>query len=342
MKSKFRNPTSIEEPRELSSTFPELQPALLFRDNLISLLRDKFTEANRKIVVVRGVTGSGKTTLLAQFVADNAYHCVSYFVGRDIWTSQPYTFLFDTSNQILRILGKKPVPETIEYARLKQVFSNALGSLYSHSRNQNERFYIVVDSLDRAAKVGEEGLADLIPTDLRGNVHLLLSSAASLSEQLPEAVYDEQELPSFSSAETTQFLADLGFDTRQVLRVQEASRGFPAYVAEVRRQVSQGATVDELVRALPPLVEDLFRREWARVVLTDELRNALALLVFAPEPLTIEEWAVIAGVQPTTARSWLAILSFLHADQTRGVVDFLSGPFGQFASEALAPIEDYD
>lgn len=325
--------------RDASSTFPELPPDVLLRDNVIKAIqRAAGSDPQRKVVVLNGPTGSGKTTVLAQMAAEMPGRCITYFVGHDIWSTDPRRFLFDMCQQILALCNSPALQETVGFEQLKQVFSTQLSKLFLHARRQNESIYFVVDSIDtsRSNELGES-IGTFLPTDLRRNLFLVCSASKSVDHFFSSGGYSSLELPDFSIVETQQFLKELDLDESDVRKLHSASHGLPAYLSEAKRLIKNGTGLPYLVDHLPPTLDQLIDTQFDRVNFPD-VADFLVPITFAPESLTLTEWANLLNKSVREIVEIIQQLPFLRCRGDR--VDFILALYRERAQTRLAAHRD--
>src|SRR5687768_5454901 len=97
------NLTTRAAPFMSGGTIPDELPEEIVRDEAVASI-DRAFDAGARVVYVRLPTGAGKSVLLAQFLRSHSRSSIGYFVGADMWSSQPQLFLFDLCQQLLRFL----------------------------------------------------------------------------------------------------------------------------------------------------------------------------------------------------------------------------------------------
>jgi hypothetical protein len=317
-----------------SSTFPDLSARYVVRDGILDWIEDSFG-SDRKVVVIRGPAGIGKTVQLAQFVETRQERCLSFFVADDTY-ARPARFLYDVSKQICVVLGKQPPRAQLSSERLRQQFEMLWSDFVSHARVSGVPHYLVIDGLDNAVRPDiRESILDYIPTQLGRNVFLLLSTAGELSDLMPAVRYVPLTLPPFSLSDTEQLLREAELTPEEVNRIHERADGSPAYIAEVLRLFEAGASLEDLLAAVPGAVEDLFAREWSRSVQEpDEV--PLAVLVAGP-PMNVRLWAEISKSDASELELLVARTSFIESEGLERL-RFVSPSYRTYAQRRLAGV----
>jgi hypothetical protein len=325
-------------PAQAGATLPDEPSLVVPRDEAVAAIARSFG-ADSRVTYVRWPTGAGKTTLLSQFARAHRETTVAYFVGADLWSSQPQLFTFDVCQQLLSFLGNDPLPLDLSYDRVMQLFPRLWDQFAKAAKASDLPHYLVVDALDQARPDSSgQSIHDVLPR-LGRNVFMLASGAAVtpplLANQRPTVLED---LPLFGELHTAHLLSGLGLSETQIAEAHRATGGVPAYVAEVRRRLlSQGTTVEALLDGLPGDLTALLEREWRSFSRSEQLRSGLAILIFAPEPLSITEWAQIARIDIQQAADLVRQLPFIRVNVDKGTIEFLSGLHRQFLSSKLLP-----
>lgn len=323
----------------VSTTFPDLPDPQILRDNLISLLHDRFGR-ERKVIVVQGPVGAGKTTLLAQFAKTFPDRCFTFFAGTTLPTSHPRYFLLDLCEQMAKALRRSTERlEELDTDGLKQLFLDLYRSITRESRFSRDPFYYIVDGLEWIPMASQEQtILDLLPAEPRSNIRLLASSDPSRTFRF---LYDRWDIPFFASRDTEIFLTDLGLTKEDIQRIHKSCHGMPGYLAAIRRLMESGVTLEELPSKLPDELRGLFAIEWDRMNVTDEnLLMAFAVLGYSKEPLTLDALKQILGAELEDLRQRIRKASFLRIDPKDQAISFVSDAYKQFVADRLRSIRE--
>lgn len=319
-----------------SLTFPSLPEPQLSRGNLVRWLHDRFT-SERKVIVVQGPDGAGKTTLLAQFVRTYSDRCFSFFVGADIWASSSRQFLLEMCTQMQKVIGSRDgeIDDSLSDDELKQLFATFYRRAAREARKKKSPFYFVVDGLDWVTEgYGEESILDLLPTALPDGVYLL---ASSTPEQQILFNHEPWPIPFFSLADTEAYLRDIGLGKEEIKRVYDACEGMPGYLAQIRREVQSGLSVEEVLTNLPKKFRHLLEREWKRARIEREhVLDSLAVLAYTEMPLELAQLAQIIGAEHKDLESDLACLPMVQVGLETHGVRFVTDAHRRFVADKLA------
>ena len=318
----------------LSTTFPDLPEPQISRDNLVSLLRDRFGP-ERKVIIVQGPVGAGKTILLAQFAKTFSDRCFSFFVGTTLLTSHPRYFLLDLCEQMGKALGKNTAKlDQLDTDGLKQLFPDFYRKVAQEARGSKAPFYFVIDGLEWIpVDSREQTILELLPAEPHSNVYLLASSEPGRNFRF---VHDRWDIPPFAFRDTELYLDGLGLSKDEIQRVHKSCQGMPGYLAAIRRLMASGVSFQELPAKLPEELRGLFEIEWARTRATDETwLTALAVLAYSREPLTLPVLGQIVSADIEELRQGVGTASFLRLEPKDQAVSFVSDAYKQFVVERL-------
>ncbi len=321
----------------LTFTIPEEPECRVLRDNLVSWVKAGFGP-DKKAILLTGPAGVGKSILLAQFVEANKTTALSFFVGPDLWGSDPKRFLADLASQLHAVLGIEQAGlDRLGYDQLKARFSDLWAQFSNHARRGETPYFLVVDGLDQADRASAgESILELIPRRYGRNVYLLTSSPVDVSGRLAPLKLHAIEVPYFARAETQVMLDGLGLDATGAEQVQAASGGLPAFVAEVRRRLQSRLPLDRVLSDLSGGLDQLYAVEWDGSVLgNDAVQSLLAVQVCAPVPLARDTIARVAGIALDEVRSLLASLPFLKTTAD-GSISFATEGHRNFARSRLS------
>ncbi len=89
----------------------------------------------------------------------------------------------------------------------------------------------------------------------------------------------------------------------------------PGYIAEVRRQIELGLSVDELIHDVSGGFEALLLKEFKKIQLNEELEKILGVLAFGPEQYTLIELGDITKVEPKEIIASIDKISYIKIDE---------------------------
>lgn len=324
-------------------TFPSLDPQTLLREHLLVTIKSVFDEGI-EVVLVQGKDGSGKTTLLAQFAQYYSPRTISLFLRpTSFWTYNPMLARHDLCNQLSVLLRGRELSE--ETPVDEALLNNLVYQLQNRARRNKQLYYFVIDGLDEVHDQDREAASSImgmLPFGfsqfrflLSGNLRdWLTSSARKLSIR-------DYQLPFFSLDETIRYFEDLHIPSECLEQLHKSLKGFPGYLAEIRRTVLQGKKCDELLLDVPDGIERLFEEEWQGVVVGNNqlLVMILALLAYDRQRYVLQDLSDLLGVPLEEIREWCTKAKILTIDD-RSFVDFVSEPWRKFAQKKLHPYRD--
>jgi len=301
----------------------------------VSWLRDRFAP-ERKVIVVQGPDGAGKTTLLAQFVKAHSRQSFSFFVGADLWTSSSRQFLLEMCAQMSGVVGSKEkgVDDELSDNQLKQLFVTFYRRAAKGACRTKRPFYFVVDGLDWVTEgAGQESISDLLPTYPPDGIYLLTSSAVGQGFRF---AHDPWRIQFFSPTETEVYLKDIGLGREEARRVYDACMGMPGYLAQIRREIQSGISIDEVLADLPKGFRELLEREWKRArIEEDRALDALAILAYSEMPLNVITLAQTMDDEEAVVRSCLTSAPMVQLESNGHAIRFVTDAHRQFVADKL-------
>lgn len=320
--------------RDYSTTYQRPREPNVVRDAYVLWLRQALTN-DRPVLIIRGSAGSGKTRLATQFVDRDPSRVISYFVGDDIFTSSPERFLWDLCAQLSPLLRRAELPADVSPSQLEGLLATLLGQLSAASRRANQPYYLVVDGIDRAVATGRgRSFADLARIGRNANIHVLLTSNDDPRPGLGIEEAEIREIQLFGHPETEAFLRQFKLSETDVMRLHEASRGYPVYLDVIRRQLESGAEVGLTIDQLPASLHDLFMSIWARSGLDAQGERILAFVAYSADRTELETLSSLARIRSSEIERTLGPLEFVEVGAD-GVVAWTTSAFAEFAAAQL-------
>jgi hypothetical protein len=231
-------------------------------------------------------------------------------------------------------LGRE-VNDSLSDEELKQIFVTFYRRAAKEARRKGSPFYFVVDGLDWVTGgYGGQSVLDLLPTALPDGIYLLASSNI---EQQVDFSYEPMTIPLFSYAETEAYLSDAGLGKDETKRVFDACGGMPGYLAQIRREILSGFSVEEVLTNLPKEFKHLLEREWKRSAIDNmHVMEGLAVLAYAEMPLRLNQIAKIVNVEQEGFEMDLLSLSMVIEDPEDHRIRFVTDAHRRFVAEKLA------
>ncbi len=302
-----------------SNTIPSTRKYEIQREYLIKNIEDTFS-FNNKVILVEGEHDSGKTTLLAQFTRKHSKHCISFFVGDDYWKSNVNFFLSELCVQMAKISSdglksriSKYNIEDLQGFELEQLFQRLYTDLCKQARQKNNKFYFVIDGLDKIENSKEvDNILKFLPKGDSDGVYVLLSSLRDFNYDFD---YYPMQIQYFSRLETETIL-NKHLTVDEIGSVYNACEGMPGYVIEILRQLEEGGKKVTILNSLPSSFFVLLENTWSQYDNKDEeFIKFLSLITFAPEPLSIDEVKSILNLSENKLLLYLDEVNFIsHRD----------------------------
>lgn len=325
-----------------SSTFPEMIPAEIQRDNLISLIRDQFS-ADQKVIVVQGAVGSGKTTLLAQFARTYPDRCFSFFVGTTLPTSHPRAFLMDMCEQLGKAL-ERPTDnlDLMGTEQLTALYLDLHRQIGQISKQSKKTYYFIIDGIEWIpSSTNEPNILKLLPGEPKGNLRLILSSDAGRAFPFKN---HPSSLPFFSLKETESYLNGLSLSPSDIQAIHKRCEGMPGYLAVLKRLLLSGSNFNEFNEPLPNELNELIQIEWKRLGnIEPDFEKLLALLGYSREQITLGiagEILDFISCNTIEYESKIRSISFLKFDPKDKTIAFISDAYKQFVCTRLGHLRE--
>ena len=327
----------IVDTTHFSLNFPQAPEKELLRDNLVATI-DNYFKGGANVIVVEGAEGIGKTTLLAQFVKENSDHSISLFIRPlNRLSVNPSSFKFDMAEQIHWILNSKPLSvEDVNDAQYAQLLTR----LRRRANFRNERFFFVIDGISDLAQEDAQVKDILFDQILNIGVPQFCFLLSGKTEDVPKTIREATSLkslilPPFSLTETREYLNDLSIDSTQVENLHRmCSKGFPAYLAAIRREIDAGMSADELLDQDPTKLHDFLTLEWKHLENLDDWQElVLSALAFSHSEFTLSELASIVSVVEEDVTSFFHNVRIVEVADGRAT--FLTESHRNFAQQRL-------
>lgn len=309
------------------------------RDAILNLI-DEFFSSGIPLVSIEGRSDIGKSRLLRQFCAKHSARSVSLFLQPHSWfLKDPALFYAEIASQIearlnLHGRGSDVADETVVRRLLFEV--------QKVMRARRERFYIVVDGMEDV--IDQAGplistLIGILPFEFDCFRFLFSGSLNWLPKQTLETIkFKPYTLAGFSLGETEHYLREYGFVTPEVDELYRSlGNGTPGYLASAKRLLQGGMSKDQLFERLHTVLPHPFEIEWQALgEVSNELRDALAILAFDSTPHPIQELAAIVESEVALLTTHLQRCTFIRlSDQSSGGVHFVSASFRNYAADQL-------
>lgn len=328
--------------RDIALTFPQLPSPLVERPYLLEAIESAL-KSGSDLVLVEGEEQIGKTVLLAQFAIRHINRAFTLFIRSvNELGFDPRQVRFDLCNQINWYLrAQKLSPEAdVSQADLK----NLLLALQRSRSAREEPFYFIVDGLADIPS-GASGIRDLIlkslPIGLDGFRAILSGSSRELGLETIRGLRPSTfRVVPFGLHEAEQLFSDIAIPPTTLEAIRDTCRGIPGRLAMVRRVLSSGCSVDEVLELLPNSAAEIFEKEWQATENLDRSQLLiLACITFLPDAHYLSFLQEIVGHARDQIESLTSRLAFLQLDATRERIDFISDAFRRFAARKMVAFE---
>jgi len=325
---------------DISISLPKLPEPFVARPHLIEAMESIF-DNGADVLLVEGEEQIGKTVLATEFALKHSSRSFTLFLRP--WNEigfDPLQMRFDLCNQISWYLRGNRFPEDAEPTTSD--LRNLILALQRTRVRRDPPFYFVVDGIAEIPP-SSSGIRDLIvaslPLGLPGFRIVLTGSAASL--QLPA----NRRLRStsfhvipFSLSEAEHLFA--GFPVEQVKAIRDTCRGIPGRVAAVRRALSTGNSIENVLDLMIHNAAEIFEIEWTSVSeFSDADLTILACITFMPEIRSVDTIEKLCTASTAQMHSLFTRLRFLVHDKEKKQLSFVSEQFRRFAAIKLSAKE---
>lgn len=320
---------------EVCRNFPVEPCSKLPREQLIELVTKSL--ATHRIVVLEGEPLSGKSECLAELMRRAPNTSIGVFLNPDmgIFNSPSYLRLV-VAEQVSLMLDGVPLSDE---GVTEEAYRHLLYRLQRKSKNQ--RITWLVDGL-LVGMSGQErsALLKLLPFGF-GEFDFVVTGEPETAGDL--CLYQEKPkvVPVFPVGieEATSFFSDLGLANNVVHELRCFSSGNIGQMQKLRRFVSAGLSLDGLLSEHKPTLESLFEFEWKSIPESDDLRKALAYVVFSNKPATVAEIATFVGKSHIDTSQLIESCRVLSIDEDSQIVSVESRAQRFFVRSRLANYE---
>lgn len=337
----MKSPSSSETPRPVSAQIPPRPDQYIDRPHYAEILSNLFQ--NEDAVVLTDSAGAGRTTLLAEFARQHETHAVTLFLRPVSRFSYDPTFIAAAIAEQLR-----------SFARHDNISSDsespeaAVRRLYvqlGNRRSMHDLFFII-DGLDDLPHAEETSLLkqvlDLLPFGLPRTKFLLTGHETEVVlREMQRLRVVPHRLPGFSPPEVAAYFADQTQDSGDLAKLREfAGKGNPGKLAVIRRLLVGGVGLKELLGAPHRHLADLFRLEWNRLDIRDDLtRRTLAICAFETLPISLSQIADLLQTDIGTLTKNLSALPIIEINKQSGLISFVNEGYRNFVREELKDLK---
>jgi len=324
----------------ISQNFPVVDDRTISRENILDTIRILFSENH--LVVLEGADGIGKTTLLAQFVKEFSHEAFSLFVSyTSRWAYDPQVLLLDLYKQVYWAVHQ-------EYFAEDRVDESSLALLFSKLRERAKfrkiTYYFVVDGLDEVPPEDiqtQRLILDLLPFGFAQFRFLVSGDYRQLTSLIRGKITSKAHtLSGFTLDEAVKFMKDVVADSSEIKDLYLLCSRFPGRLASVRRLISSGTSVVNILSGNPNEPLHFMELEWGQVDQANALElKALAILAHNIRKHTLLDLARVIGTRDIELYELLNRLSFIDLDIETGQISFVSQAFRKFVANKLASLK---
>lgn len=319
-------------------SFPDLPAPMIDRTNILETI-DTMLQDGASTVVVDGPDGIGKTTLLAQFSMRHSRNAISLFITPgSTMAYDPEVVRADLCNQVNWLLdGAELEPQEQVDA---SYFNMRLLALLRRAKNRAERFYFVVDGLDRVPEEHSDVrriILGMMPWGYSAFRFLFSGHPNSFRDALPpNANFLPHHLPGFTVDEAISLLHEFELDRSTVAEIRQTFRGNPGQLATVRRILQAGVGIDEL----PHELSDLLEVEWqgiSRGLSAEELE--LIALIANDRPHRLNDLCILFDTTESAIESLVSNTAVLTIHPISHEVRFVAEPLRHYVRQRLQHLQ---
>lgn len=320
-------------PFDVATTIPDLPPGFVARDNF-NMTIDGMLGGDVQAVIVKGHAGAGKRTLLNSYVRSRPNSTISVFLRPVRLSYEPATVISELATQARALLGA--VSPHSDEATTRAAWSALVQRLAERLRAAQRRITIVVDGLSDVCARDESAareLLELIPQRpafqllFSGNVDRLLTDVG--------CSFRPYQLTLFSIGEARQLFEGTGLSESALTKAHTACGGIVGHLAAVRRLITSGLDIDEVLEKQPGELASTMLMEWERAdELTTTFVGAAAVIAFDARRHNVATLAQLTAAQEHPLAAALSNATFLTR-ASDGTYDFISDAFRRFAQRKL-------
>ncbi|MDC7767147.1 hypothetical protein POL82_27070 (plasmid) [Priestia aryabhattai] len=338
--SKVVSKSKIMDLNAACRSFPEVSNNNLNRENILDTI-DLIFEDETDVILLEGQEGMGKTTVLTQFSLRHSNNAISLFIKPSSrYGYDPQLLKFDLCNQ-LQWLNKKKEIKNLDDIVDEGFLKMQILETHRMARRNKETYYFVIDGIDDIPQDSEyvqKLILDMLPFGLKGFKFIFsCNKSKDLQNELSNQKLFVKPFPlsGFTKSEILEFLGDFEISQDHLREIQQTCKGFPGYLATVKRILDSGISVEAFINDMPNKLPGLFELEWKQVDQSNEpLIDILAILAHDRKRHTVDVFSEILNISKGNILAMVSQLSFIEIDE-KEEVSYVSEAFRVFASNAL-------
>lgn len=330
--------SEIVDITNICKEFPAPVDSEIVRDNMLDLIEQTLSD---KVValIIEGEQGIGKTTILAQFAKRFGLDVICLFIQQYCRIAYASDYLKSVILEQAKWLihGKMVDIEDASDAE----YSKNIRSLQTRAHRRNKDLYFIVDNLEDLI-IQDEWVVDhiiknLLPLGMNRFRFIFTGSWDKLKIFFPRAIEKKPNtIPAFSIDESKRYLSGLEINEDDIITLHKMSRGIPANMYSVKRLLSSGTDLDNIMNLKDISQSALLEFEWSKYQESvDKYHELLGVVAFAIEQYDVKEYSNILKVDEKECTNIIGNLPFICVDG-EGKVAYVSEFHKEFAKTKLA------
>lgn len=324
---------NIKFPIDIAKEFPQAPNPEISRDSNIEMIDRLFED--HSLLFLESPPGMGATTTAAQYCNKHPESTFALFIRPASRVAYSVDYLrLVLAEQFYFYLNKKNFPD--DYVTPNDF--NKYRIQIRRKATKNNPIRIVIDGLHQIPKDEKKSineiLQDLIPFGWDNFKFLIIGNQNELQEMIPNLRGKPAYVLEFTKAETSVFLNELKLDDQEIETLHKLCRGTPGRLATVRRMITGGTTLSQILDVKPEAGPEFIQFEFKPVdKLSSEKKELIALLAYSGRPLDINETQLILGISKENIQETLKNCTFL--EKINENIEFVSEAHRQYAARLL-------
>lgn len=315
-----------------AKNFPQMGSDLIQRPHLLETIAE-ILEQNT-VVFLEGGEGDGATTTLGQFCQKYNENTFSLFIkpiSRFAY-SVDYLRLILAEQFYWYVEGKSFDKASIDAAEYQSL-------LYKVRRKKkNQTLYMVVDGVHQIPRDdirrAEDIFRDVLPLGMDNFKFIITGKQSLFSDFDLKFSGKPYQQMKFRPEESEQFLISAGLNKAQALEIHKVCKGVPGRVAVVKRLLTSGIEVEQILSAEPNKYLEFIELEFASLdSISDQEKFVIASIAFARRALTSNELAETCGSKIADIEAIFSKCTFLQVEEDN--LQFVSESHRRFSEKKL-------
>lgn len=322
-------------PIDLAKEFPVAPDPLIHRDANLDMIDRLFED--HSLLFLEPDSGMGTTSTAAQYCRRHSKSAFALFIRPASRVAYSVDYLrLVLAEQFHHYINGVAFPEDVitpnEYNKYRLQLRRRA--------SKNNPIYFVVDGLHQIpkgeTKAVEEILQELMPFGWDNFRFLIVGRQSDFQRFIPVIQGKPAYALAFSPGETAKFLSGLNLAENDIQTVHQLCRGIPGRLAAVRRMLSGGLPLAQIVDVNPDAGPEFIRLEFMPVSeLSTRQRELVAIFAYSGRRLAIPEACSILDALPSDIEYLLKACTFL--EMSGEAVEFVSEAHRQYAARLLEP-----